>query len=94
MVQLDRPIVGDPEQLEVDVRHLYKCHEEELKHVVDVNLLIKGAEVARQPTNVTLPCLNDTEKEALKKEKTLGFFQQTKDLKVTILTTACAAITQ
>ncbi|RAL04457.1 MFS transporter [Aspergillus ibericus CBS 121593] len=81
-----------PDELERDVRGFHK--RVQLEDVVDVDLLIRGARIAQNPTNLAIPGLTKSEKKALVAEKTSEFFQQSKDLKVTILTTACAAITQ
>ena len=81
-----------PDELERDVRGFHD--RVELEDVVDVDLLIRGARIAQNPTNLAIPGLTKAEKKALLAEKNSEFFQQSKDLKVTILTTACAAITQ
>jgi hypothetical protein len=67
---------------------------QKLGKVVDVELLVKGALIARDPIYIRICDLTEPEKNALKSEATLGFFEQTKELKVSILTTACAAIIQ
>ncbi|PYH93161.1 MFS transporter [Aspergillus ellipticus CBS 707.79] len=81
-----------PDELEKDVRGFHK--RVDLQDVVDVNLLIRGARIAQEPTNLAILGITLAEQNALKAEKHSGFFQQTKDLKITILTAACAAITQ
>lgn len=67
-------------------------------NVVDVQVLIRGARVARDPRNntsaETVSGMTGVEEDALRREKTSGPWQQTKELKVTILTTACAAVVQ
>lgn len=82
-----------PQVLENEVRELFQNFPD-LEHVVDRNLFIRGARVAQERNNYRLPGLTDAESRALEAEGELGFLEQTKDLKVTILTTACAAITQ
>ncbi|KAK1149741.1 hypothetical protein N8T08_005295 [Aspergillus melleus] len=91
MPRLDHPIVDFPEERRADVRRLYENHKE-LRGVIDVNLLTKGAQVAQDGSSA--PGLTDAERETIENEDQLSFLDQTKDLKVTILTTACAAITQ
>ncbi|KAF9892110.1 hypothetical protein FE257_002516 [Aspergillus nanangensis] len=81
-----------PEELEDDVTKFH--HRNQLEDAVDVALLIKGARIAQDPRNLSVCQLTSAEKKAIETERKLGFFQQTKDLKVTILTTACAAIIQ
>ncbi|KAJ0423941.1 major facilitator superfamily domain-containing protein [Aspergillus carlsbadensis] len=79
-------------ELEQDVRDFHE--RQELGKVVDVQLLVKGALIARDPIYIQICDLTEPERRALESEETLGFFQQTKELKVSILTTACAAIIQ
>ncbi|KAI9371095.1 hypothetical protein BJX61DRAFT_548546 [Aspergillus egyptiacus] len=81
-----------PLELEDDVRKFHR--RVELEDVVDVELLVKGALIARDEANVESCSLSNPQKLAIKSEKSLGLFQQTKELKTTILTTACAAIIQ
>lgn len=74
---------------------MYKFYDRNnLKDVVDLELLVKGARIAQEPDNLYTLSLTPAEFKAIKDEKESGFWQQSKDLKVTILTTACAAITQ
>ena len=82
-----------PEELKEDVRGFYHRNDE-LQDVVDVDLLINGALIAQDLANLEACDLSAPQKRAIELEKTLGFFQQTKELKTTILTTACAAIIQ
>ncbi|KAF7596889.1 hypothetical protein BBP40_011934 [Aspergillus hancockii] len=82
-----------PDELEDDVRKFHK--RVKLEDVVDVELLIKGARIAYDPGNYeNVPGMTPAEKKAIHDERKSGFLQTSKDLKVTILTTACAAITQ
>lgn len=90
------------EELIRDVHNFYDRHKlkndelrgVELKDVVDVDLLVKGALIARDPAAVETCGLTGPQKLAITSEPVLGLFQQTKELKVIILTTACAAIIQ
>ncbi|PLB46431.1 MFS transporter [Aspergillus steynii IBT 23096] len=93
MIPLNNPITEFPDDLETEVQELYDSHKE-LEDVVDVDLLIRGARVAQMGNNHLVRHLTAAEKQAIKIENRSGFLDQTKDLKVTILTTACAAITQ
>ncbi|KAL2844547.1 MFS transporter [Aspergillus pseudoustus] len=79
-------------ELEGDVREFHR--RQELGDVVDVELLVKGALISRDEIYIEICNLTEPERRALKSEAKLGFFQQTKELKVSILTTACAAIIQ
>lgn len=81
-----------PEELKGDVTWFHGNHE--LKEVVDLELLIKGALIAQDIANIETCGLSAPQKRAIKSETRLGFFQQTKELKTTILATACAAIIQ
>ncbi|KAE8360789.1 hypothetical protein BDV27DRAFT_167456 [Aspergillus caelatus] len=85
-------LLRTPDELEDDVRKFYDRNH--LQDVIDVELLIKGARIAQEPDNLYTLDLTPAEFKAIKDEKESGFWQQSKDLKVTILTTACAAITQ
>ncbi|KAE8349846.1 MFS transporter [Aspergillus coremiiformis] len=79
-----------PDELENDVRDFYR--RVGLEDVVDLDLLLKGARLAQEDDDVNLIDLTPAELKAIKHEP--GLLQQSKALKVTILTTACAAITQ
>ncbi|OGM51380.1 MFS transporter [Aspergillus bombycis] len=85
-------LLRTPDELEEDVRKFYDRNH--LQDVIDVELLVKGARIAQEPDNLYTLELTPAEFKAIKDEKESGFWQQSKDLKVTILTTACAAITQ
>jgi hypothetical protein len=91
---LPNPLRGrTPDELEDDVRQFYERQRPKgLADVVEVEVLVKGALVAQDPKN--LAELPHAEQKAIRFEHKAGFLQQTKDLKVTILTTACAAIIQ
>ncbi|KAG2421213.1 hypothetical protein HFD88_000829 [Aspergillus terreus] len=92
--RLPNPLRGrTPDELEDDVRQFYERQRPKgLADVVEVEVLVKGALVAQDPKN--LAELPHAEQKAIRFEHKAGFLQQTKDLKVTILTTACAAIIQ
>ncbi|KAF7164621.1 hypothetical protein CNMCM5623_009078 [Aspergillus felis] len=81
-----------PGELKEDVRKFHRDHK--LGPVVDLEVLIKGALIAQDATNIETCDLTAPEKLAIQSEAQSGFFQQTKELKVTILTTACAAVIQ
>ncbi|KAE8336673.1 hypothetical protein BDV24DRAFT_178338 [Aspergillus arachidicola] len=85
-------VLRTPEELEDDVHKFYVRNH--LEDVVALELLVKGARIAQEPDNLYTLSLTSAEFKAIKDEKESGFWQQSKDLKVTILTTACAAITQ
>lgn len=64
---------------------------------MSLEVLKRGARIARDSHNATqqvVPEITRSEQVVLEKEKTSGFGQQTKELKVTILTVACAAFVQ
>ncbi|KAJ5754665.1 MFS transporter [Penicillium manginii] len=64
-----------------------------LKDIIEKDTLIKGAKIARAPDNFALVGLSVPEEEAITSEdKQLPW--QTRGLLVTIMVTACAAITQ
>lgn len=64
-----------------------------LQHISD--LLLRGARVARDPDLFRLvEGLTDEEREALEKEPKSSFWQQTKALKLIILTCSIAAVLQ
>ena len=59
------------------------------------DLLVSGAKVARDPEGYeNIPGLTLKEKKALEKEKGRGFWHQKKELRMTIITCAIAAIVQ
>ncbi|KAL4796063.1 hypothetical protein BDV19DRAFT_398528 [Aspergillus venezuelensis] len=66
-----------------------------MEDVVDLDVFLRGARLARNPLNTAgIPGLTKVEEEAHVSESRSGLSQLTKDLKVTILVTACAAMTQ
>ncbi|OJJ29783.1 hypothetical protein ASPWEDRAFT_177523 [Aspergillus wentii DTO 134E9] len=80
-----------PEELEDDVRNFHQRLE--LGDVLDLDLLLRAARIARDPTD-HVPGITPAEEKTIRSESESEFYQQTKDLKVTILAMACAAITQ
>ncbi|RMJ22398.1 Sugar and other transporter [Aspergillus sp. HF37] len=84
-----------PDELDKDVQKFYE--RQQLDTAVDLDTLVKGARIARDPWNLSgraVPGITAAERKAIEQEKDASFFQQSKQLKVTILTTACAAIIQ
>lgn len=74
-----------------DVEAFARVHK--LNDILD--LLIRGAKVARDPEAYeTVPGLTGKEKAALEREKKVGFWRQTKELRATIFTCSIAAILQ
>lgn len=68
-----------------------------LGSTVDLGVLIRGARIARDPRNlseIAVPGVTPAELNVIEQEENSNFFQQTKQLKVTIMATACAAIIQ
>lgn len=62
---------------------------------VDVEVLVRGARAAQNPRAIgDIRGITPTEEQALKDEKEWGFREQTEELKVAILVTACSAIIQ
>lgn len=90
------PLVNrTPSELDQDVTAFYE--RVGLGNAVDLGTLIRGARIARDPRNLSdrgVPGITPAELNAIKQEAKSNFFQQTKQLKVTIMTTACAAIIQ
>ncbi|KAI9376361.1 hypothetical protein BJX61DRAFT_530911 [Aspergillus egyptiacus] len=84
----DRP----PSEIEASATVVYNDH---LKDVVDKDVFLRGARLAQYPEDrVGVPGLTGAERLALDTEKTSNIFHQTNALRVTIMVTACAAITQ
>lgn len=65
----------------------------ELENIVDLDTLIKGAKLAKQPYNFGAIGLSDPEYKTISNEHSQSFLE-TRGLLVTIMATACAAITQ
>ncbi|KAL4919762.1 hypothetical protein BDW62DRAFT_216674 [Aspergillus aurantiobrunneus] len=82
-----------PDEVVGDATSFYE--RQNLENVVGKEVFLRGARLARDPNNKAgVPGLTKAENDTLNLEKTANLFKQTKDLKVTILVTACAAITQ
>lgn len=90
---IENPLVDrTPAELEEDVKRL---HDKKLKDVIGFDTLLLGARIARDPYNTDNKAkLNAAESRAIIAERKSEWFYHTKDLRVTILATACAAITQ
>jgi len=91
---VDNPLLyREPDDQDNDVRTFHKLHE--LADVVDVDLLIKAARLARDPDLFKASGdLSKIERKALEKEKTSSIWQQPKDLRVIVLTCCIGAIVQ
>lgn len=89
---IDNPLLKlTPHQLDRAVKAF--AERTGLKNLTDI--LTRGARVARNPdTYSTVRGITEEEIEVLENETTGGFWQQTKELKVTILTCALGAIVQ
>ncbi|KAJ5397631.1 Major facilitator superfamily domain general substrate transporter [Penicillium cosmopolitanum] len=79
------------EDLERDVRQFWERLE--LQNTVRIETLIKGAKIAKDPPNVALIGLSGPERQAIFSEKR-QLPWQARGLLVTVMVTACAAITQ
>ncbi|KAJ5886290.1 Major facilitator superfamily domain general substrate transporter [Penicillium subrubescens] len=89
---IDNPLSGiDLQQLTTIVERFH-CRVG-LENVVDVQTLLKGAQVAQDPDDCHTARLSTRERDALARENS-PWFWQSRDLSITILATACAAITQ
>ena len=89
--------------LEKDPRYHYRHIDRAAKILAeeidaDVSLCIKAAQIAHDPSSleglVAHHSLSNVEQEALRNEKTKGFFQQSKALKTAIITLCLSAVTQ
>ncbi|CAG8008259.1 unnamed protein product [Penicillium nalgiovense] len=83
-----------PAQLEAEVEDFHK--RVNLNGVVDLEILIRGARIAQQRWGDAPPGFTPAEFEAIKNENSKSYlsFLQTRGLLVTVIATACAAITQ
>ncbi|KAJ5380381.1 Major facilitator superfamily domain general substrate transporter [Penicillium cataractarum] len=89
---IDHPLIlTSVRQLVEDVRLFH--HRLKLENIVDLDTLIKGAKLAKQPYNFGVIGLSDPEYETIENEDSHSFLE-TRGLLVTIMATACAAITQ
>ena len=87
--QLDNPLFHYYDQIDLAARAFAKEID------ADPALCIKAARIACDPP--TWECvegLTDTEKDALRSERTRGFFRQPKMLKVAIITLCFSAVVQ
>ena len=82
-------------QLLTDVKELYNNENEgkELSKYVTLATLEIGAKLVEDPLDVDV-ARNDYERAAIDNEKDMGLWEQTIELKTTILITACSAVTQ
>lgn len=92
---VDNPLLHrDPSDQDNDVRATYSRHPD-LKDALDVELLIRGARLARdQELFEATEHLSGIESAALQRERTSGFWKQPKSLRVIILTCCVGAIVQ
>ncbi|KAL4756741.1 uncharacterized protein BDW70DRAFT_164206 [Aspergillus foveolatus] len=97
-VGIDDPFRGKTMQdVENDVRAFY-AELPELRSVVDIDLLIKGAQIAKDSNARSEMQLSKIERDVLRQEQKFNLhgiteiLQQMEGLRVTILTTACAAV--
>ncbi|OCL12086.1 galactose-proton symporter [Glonium stellatum] len=92
---VDNPLLHrDPSDQDNDVRATYNRHPD-LKDALDVDLLIRGARLARdQELFEATEYLSRIESAALERERTSGFWKQPKSLRVIILTCCVGAIVQ
>lgn len=82
-----------PPELEQDVRLFHQ--RVGLGSTVNVEVLIRGALAARDPKAISdIQDIATSERRVLEDEKKWGFREQTEELKVAILVTACSAIIQ
>ncbi|KAJ5854643.1 hypothetical protein N7534_007186 [Penicillium rubens] len=92
---IDNPLANqEPAQLEAEVEEFHK--RVNLNGVVDLEILIRGARIAQQRWGDAPPGFTPAEFEAIKNENSKSYlsFLQTRGLLVTVMATACAAITQ
>lgn len=79
--------------LRAAVALFYDQHKQELMSHISEPALLRGAYLARDPFSPP-PDITPSEEAAVREEEKLGLWEQTKELKTTIMITACAAITQ
>ena len=83
----------DEDDLVKEVRDFH--HDEEMNDVVDVDTLIRGGQLARdEEAFIADGDLSPVERIALQKEKTSTIWQESKELKVILLTCVTASILQ
>ncbi|KAL2841757.1 hypothetical protein BJY01DRAFT_236277 [Aspergillus pseudoustus] len=81
-----------PRELKEDVRMFHRRHM--LEAVVDVETLVKGALLAQDAARIETDEYSLLEKTAVRSEINAGFLNQTRELKISIVATACAASMQ
>jgi hypothetical protein len=93
--RVDNPLLHrDPSDQDNDVRATYSRHPD-LQGALDVELLIRGARLARdQELFEATEHLSGIESAALQRERISGFWKQPKSLRVIILTCCVGAIVQ
>jgi hypothetical protein len=94
-IRIDNPLANqEPAQLEAEVEEFHK--RVNLNGVIDLEILIRGARIAQQRWGDAPPGFTPAEYEAIKNENSKSYlsFLQTRGLLVTVMATACAAITQ
>jgi hypothetical protein len=91
---VDNPLLyREPDDQDNDVKAFHQLHN--LKDVVDIKLLIRGARLARDEGSFEASGdLSDIEKAALERERRARFWQQPKELRVVVLTCCLGAIVQ
>ncbi|PGH14042.1 hypothetical protein AJ79_03312 [Helicocarpus griseus UAMH5409] len=91
---IDNPLLyRQPDDLDRDIESFYTTHH--LENHVDLELLKRGARLARDPEMFAVTGdLTDFEKRALKKEENPKFREQTKELQVILMTCCIGAIVQ
>lgn len=92
--RIDSPLLyRDTDGLKNDIHRFHGNYD--LENVVDVGLLIRGARLAQDEGVFTHSGdLNIFERRALEKEKKPKFLEQSKELKVILLTCCIGAIVQ
>ncbi|KAJ5252537.1 hypothetical protein N7489_002947 [Penicillium chrysogenum] len=94
-IRIDNPLANqEPAQLEAEVEEFHK--RVNLNGVIDLEILIRGARIAQRRWGDAPPGFTPAEYEAIKNENSKSYlsFLQTRGLLVTVMATACAAITQ
>ena len=94
-IRIDNPLANqEPAQLEAEVEEFHK--RVNLNGVIDLEILIRGARIAQQRWGDAPPGFTPAEFEAIKNENSKSYlsFLRTRGLLVTVMATACAAITQ
>ena len=83
----------EEDELDEDIFNFYEDHD--LALVTDFDTLIHGAHLARdEEATIAEDILSDVEKKALKKEKTTRIWEESKELKVILLTCCVGSVVQ